>query len=175
MLPFTYRRTIRFQDTDAAGVVYFANVLSICHEAYEASLAVSGVDLRAFFQGGGAVIIPILHAEADYFQPMFCGECYEISVLPALLSPSKFEIRYKIHALALAEQPAIEQPEIKQPEMKQPEQAPPGTALNPLIAQALTLHLCIETTTRQRRPLPPEIQRWLEEIPSNADISAPPA
>ncbi|MEO1763007.1 MAG: 1,4-dihydroxy-2-naphthoyl-CoA hydrolase, partial [Cyanobacteria bacterium J06629_18] len=26
-MSFTYNRTIRFQDTDAAGVVYFANVL----------------------------------------------------------------------------------------------------------------------------------------------------
>jgi 1,4-dihydroxy-2-naphthoyl-CoA hydrolase len=46
---FTYNRTVRFQDTDAAGVVYFANVLSMCHEAYEASLAASGINLKSFF------------------------------------------------------------------------------------------------------------------------------
>ena len=34
-MAFAYYYTVRFQDTDAAGVVYFANVLRICHEAYE--------------------------------------------------------------------------------------------------------------------------------------------
>ncbi|MBD2021122.1 1,4-dihydroxy-2-naphthoyl-CoA hydrolase, partial [Leptolyngbya sp. FACHB-36] len=46
-MPFVYSRTVRFSDTDAAGVVYFASALSICHEAYEASLAAVGVDLRS--------------------------------------------------------------------------------------------------------------------------------
>ena len=48
-MPFEYPRTIRFADTDAAGVVYFAQILSICHEAYEASLQASGIELRQFF------------------------------------------------------------------------------------------------------------------------------
>jgi hypothetical protein len=38
-MPFSYVRTVRLADTDAAGVVYFARTLSICHEAYEAALA----------------------------------------------------------------------------------------------------------------------------------------
>ncbi|MFS8118916.1 MAG: acyl-CoA thioesterase, partial [Microcoleus sp.] len=45
-MSFSYTRTVRFQDTDAAGVVYFANVLAMCHEAYEASLAASGINLK---------------------------------------------------------------------------------------------------------------------------------
>ena len=38
-MPFTYERTIRLGDTDAAGIMFFANYLVLCHEAYEASLA----------------------------------------------------------------------------------------------------------------------------------------
>ena len=45
-MSFTYHRTIRFKDTDAAGVVYFANILAICNEAYEESLEASGIDFR---------------------------------------------------------------------------------------------------------------------------------
>ncbi|MDJ0549913.1 MAG: 1,4-dihydroxy-2-naphthoyl-CoA hydrolase, partial [Microcystis aeruginosa] len=33
----SYERLIYLADTDAAGVVYFAHLLSICHEAYEFS------------------------------------------------------------------------------------------------------------------------------------------
>ena len=45
-MPFVYRRTIRFADTDAAGVVFFPNYLAICHEAYEESLADDGIELK---------------------------------------------------------------------------------------------------------------------------------
>ena len=41
-MPFTYERTIHFADTDAAGVVFFANYLRLCHEAYEEALAAAG-------------------------------------------------------------------------------------------------------------------------------------
>jgi len=34
-MAFVYGRTIRFQETDAAGVIYFSNVLVLCHEAYD--------------------------------------------------------------------------------------------------------------------------------------------
>lgn len=140
-MSFTYRRTIRFADTDAAGVVYFANVLSICHEAYEASLAAAGIDLNQFFRGAAAM--PIVHAEIDYLQPLFCGETYAIELSPTLLKPDKFEIHYTIRAAELA------------------------------ISRAKTLHLCIDSTTRRRMPLPPDMQRWFNSIPSNLDIPSP--
>jgi len=47
-MAFTYRRTIRFADTDAAGVVFFPNYFSICHEAYEESLAADGIEFQSF-------------------------------------------------------------------------------------------------------------------------------
>ena len=45
-MSFAYSRTIHFADTDAAGVVYFARYLSICHEAYEEALAAAGIDMK---------------------------------------------------------------------------------------------------------------------------------
>jgi 1,4-dihydroxy-2-naphthoyl-CoA hydrolase len=158
-VPFTYRRTVRFQDTDAAGVVYFANVLSMCHESYEASLAAGGIDLKIFFCG--EVALPIIHAEIDYMQPMFCGETYLISVAPILLSPDKFENRYQISTV-LAEPTA---------ELAEPNSQPEEIAAS-VVAQAVTLHLCIDAKTRKRRALPSQVRHWLEHIPSNLDISA---
>jgi 1,4-dihydroxy-2-naphthoyl-CoA hydrolase len=151
-IPFTYPRTVRFQDTDAAGVVYFANVLSMCHESYEASLAAAGIDVKSFFRAE-TVALPIIHAEIDYAQPMFCGEEYLISVTPLLLSPDKFENRYQIRAAV------------------NPEPEPQTEAI--VIAQAVTLHLCIDAKTRKRRALPSDVRHWLEHIPSNLDISTP--
>jgi 1,4-dihydroxy-2-naphthoyl-CoA hydrolase len=77
-MPFTYTRTVRFQDTDAAGVVYFANVLAMCHEAYEASIAASGINLKAFFSNP-EVAFPIIHASVDFYRPLFAGDQFEIA------------------------------------------------------------------------------------------------
>lgn len=97
-MAFTYTRTIRFQDTDAAGVVYFANVLAMCHEAYEESLAASGINLKVFFTNQ-SVAIPIVHASVDFLRPMFCGDLVFIHLTAEQIGSDKFEINYIIVAL----------------------------------------------------------------------------
>jgi len=92
---FTYYYTVRFQDTDAAGVVYFTNVLRICHEAYEASLAASSVNLKSFFTNP-SLAFPIVHANVDFLRPMSCGDNLVISLLPEKIGLDKFEITYEI-------------------------------------------------------------------------------
>lgn len=94
-MSFVYQRTVRFQDTDSAGVVYFANVLTICHEAYEESLAASGINLKLFFNNPDFAI-PIVHASVDFFRPMFCGDQVFIHLTPQQLGIDKFEINYII-------------------------------------------------------------------------------
>lgn len=46
-MSFAYSRHIHFRDTDAAGVVFFANYLALCHEAYEEALAAAGLEISA--------------------------------------------------------------------------------------------------------------------------------
>ena len=94
-MPFIYQRTVRFQDTDAAGVVYFANVLTMCHEAYEESLDTSGINIKLFFSNPN-VAIPIVHASVDFFRPMFCGDKVSIHLSPCQLGKDNFEINYII-------------------------------------------------------------------------------
>lgn len=69
-MSFTYYRTVHFQDTDAGGVVYFTNALSICHEAYEESLGASGINIKEFFSKR-SIAYPIVHANVDFFAPYF--------------------------------------------------------------------------------------------------------
>jgi 1,4-dihydroxy-2-naphthoyl-CoA hydrolase len=134
-LPFIYDRTIHFCDTDAAGVVYFANGLSICHEAYEASLTASGIELQSFFRGG-AIAVPITHASIDFFKPMFCGDRIAISLVKTLLSPDSFQIEYQLFF------------DLENEEKK-------------TIAKALTKHVCIDPTTRKRCNLSPDLLKWI--------------
>ncbi|MBW4593776.1 MAG: acyl-CoA thioesterase [Brasilonema angustatum HA4187-MV1] len=94
-MAFTYNRTIHFQDTDAAGVVYFANLLSICHEAYEESLVISGINLKDFFTNP-SVAFPIVHASVDFFRPLYCGDNLVIRLMPQQLSVDRFEVAYEV-------------------------------------------------------------------------------
>jgi 1,4-dihydroxy-2-naphthoyl-CoA hydrolase len=133
-MPFVYQRTVRFSDTDAAGVVYFANVLSMCHEAYEASLAATGIDLNAFFSGID-VALPIAHANVDFWRPMRCGDRLEIHLAPKLLQDNEFEIAYNVFL---------------------------ENQLGRSISDAHTRHVCIDPATRRRQSLPASISQWLE-------------
>lgn len=131
-LMFEYPRTIRFPDTDAAGVVYFTQILSICHEAYEASLQASGVELRTFFSRG-AIAVPITHTAADFRRPLMCGDAIAVQLSPTQTGDDSFEIQYQV--------------------LKEGKPA----------AIATTRHVCIDTATRQRRPLTPELTQWLQQ------------
>ena len=131
-MPFTYSRTVRFQDTDAAGVVYFANVLAMCHEAYEESLAAVDIDLRLFFSNP-SVAIPLVHASVDFLRPLFSGDRLVIRLLPKSLDGESFEIAYEVWV-----------------EM-----------VDKSGARAVTRHVCIDPTGRTRKALPDEMIRWL--------------
>jgi len=132
-MSFIYKRIVRFQDTDAAGVVYFANILAMCHEAYEESLAASGINLKAFFSNPD-VAIPIVHASVDFFQPMFCGDQIFIHLIPKQIASEKVEIAYQL-----------------------------VTASEKLIAKAITKHICIKQIVKTRKAMPDEMIRWLQQ------------
>ncbi|NCJ08228.1 1,4-dihydroxy-2-naphthoyl-CoA hydrolase [Synechococcales cyanobacterium C] len=133
-MPFTYTRTIRFQDTDAAGVIYFTNTLAICHEAYEESLMASGIEIWKFFSNS-AIAIPIVHANVDFFRPAFCGDEQQVRLTPDLLTPEEFQIDYEIATTADPDR---------------------------LVSKAITRHVCINPINRQRKPLPEDVLAWLK-------------
>ncbi len=132
-MPFTYPRTVHFSDTDAAGVVFFANYLAICHEAYEESLSAAGINLNGYFSDNG-VVVPIAKSEAEYRRPIACGDKLLVSVSPRSLSQDSFEIRYEITRLG-----------------------PPDKGA----ARVRTEHVCIDSGTRSRRALPAALAAWV--------------
>ncbi len=137
-MPFTYTRTVHFQDTDAAGVVYFANVLAMCHEAYEASLAASGINLKAFFSNP-EVAFPIIHASVDFYRPMFAGDRLMIQLTPKQVTGDEFEIAYQVFLAA--------------------EELAARSA-----AKALTKHVCIDAVRRTRKQLSEELMQWMSKF-----------
>lgn len=127
MSNFSYLRKIHFADTDSAGVVYFANLLSICHEAYEEILDNFGIKLNDFFVNQD-LAIPIIHANIDFYHPLFCGDLIKIKSTLNAISDKVFEISYLVEKE------------------------------NILIAKALTRHICIDPQTRKTKTIPPYLE-----------------
>ena len=145
------QRTVRFGDTDAAGVMHFHQLLRWCHEAYEESLEHYGIPPRAIFptpewahapespasaQTPNAlppvVALPIIHCRADFRRPLICGDALVIQLRPERRDPGCFEVVYTFTSNDLE------------------------------VATGLTRHLAIVVATRQRCALPTPINRWLE-------------
>lgn len=135
-------RSVRFGDTDAAGVMHFHQLLRWCHEAWEESLERYGLSAGEVFPGsagpdGGraaapTVALPIVHCSASYHRPLRCGDPLAIQLEPRRLDPGCFEVRYLFRR---------------------------GEGV---VAEGLTRHGAIHAETRRRCPLPTPIQRWLE-------------
>jgi 1,4-dihydroxy-2-naphthoyl-CoA hydrolase len=134
LMPFTYHRTVRLADTDAAGVVFFARTFALCHEAYEEALAAAGLDLNDYL-GRAQIVLPISRAEADYKRPLRVGEKIRITVTPSPVSETAFAIRYEITKLGPAEK---------------------------LAATVHTEHVCTAPAKRERAPLPAPLAAWVK-------------
>jgi len=85
---FTYKTTVRLHHTDAAGVLFFAQLFSIAHDCYE-ELINSCIPIAEIIQSK-PFALPIIHAEADYFLPIGVSEKIEIKLqcLKKALKPS---------------------------------------------------------------------------------------
>ena len=135
-MTFNYLRRVYISDTDAAGVVYFAKGLEICHEAYEESLADAGISLKQMIRLGKTAL-PIVHAEIDFIRPLFCGDQIQISLVTSLVKDSEFAIAYQICAVDNLEQ---------------------------ILVKAQTRHVCINPQLRQRINLPTALLQWLNRF-----------
>lgn len=152
------QRTVRFGETDAAGVMHFHELLRWCHEAYEESLERFGLPAASIFPqpswaqsaasttedqqapAQAAVALPIVHCQADFRRPLLCGDGLTIQLRPERLDPGSFTLHCRF---------------LRQAEV---------------VATGLTRHLAIEACSRRRCPLPEGINRWLEASSLNLGV-----
>ena len=131
-------RHVRFGDTDAAGVMHFHQLLRWCHEAWEESLERYGVAAAVVFPGcrdqeqRPQIALPVIHCEADFVRPVHGGDQLCLTLQPERINPGCFEVKTAF------------------------------TVLGDKVGNGLIRHLAIDTSSRQRCPLPEPIDRWLE-------------
>ena len=95
------KRTVRFGETDAAGVMHFLELFRWCHETWEESLEKFGIALQEIFPANETntsqldVALPVVHREANYFQPLYVGDTINIELDTEKINESSFVLRFK--------------------------------------------------------------------------------
>ena len=90
-----HEQVVRFQDTDAAGIVFFARVLEYFHDAYAAFLRAEGVPLEeAMLHKRWAA--PIKSSEANFLRPMRFGDPISTALVRVMLSGSDLQMGFRV-------------------------------------------------------------------------------
>jgi 1,4-dihydroxy-2-naphthoyl-CoA hydrolase len=92
---FSYQTHIHLRDTDATGVLYFAEQFRLALEAFEHFLKQVGFPLQALIDES-SFLLPVVHAESDYFAPLQVGDEISIQLFLAHVGISSFSINYML-------------------------------------------------------------------------------
>ncbi len=92
---FTESRRVRFQDVDAAGIVFYPRILEYMSDVYIAMMMHAGWDLPTELRTG-TVGTPLVHAEADYLAPLRFGDAVSVEVVSVALKDTSFTVGYRV-------------------------------------------------------------------------------
>ncbi len=134
MSAFEHRLRVRFQHTDPAGIVFFANILVYCHEAYEEFLRANGLPLEEFITRR-AHSLPLGHAEATFKRPFRAGQLVTVKLSIGRVGDRSFRVEYDLFGEA-------------------------GEHL----ATAATVHVSVDKATGRSAPIDPDLRAILEKF-----------
>ncbi len=89
---FSRKKKIYFDQIDAGGIIYFAELFKLFHQVYEEFL--NSLNTKENYFKSRDFILPIIHSEADYIKPVKLHDDLEISVSVTQLRESSFELSY---------------------------------------------------------------------------------
>ena len=90
-MAWEYKTTVRLYHTDAAGVVFYADLFLLAHDCFEDWLG-QYVSLSELIDGD--VVSPVIHTEADYYMPIRLSDPIFIEMTLAQIKTSSFTLRY---------------------------------------------------------------------------------
>lgn len=91
----TESRLVRFQDVDAAGIVFYARTFDYFHDAYVDFLRARGAPLERALRDGSWVA-PLTRAEAEYLRPLRFGDEIDIAIAAVALEETQYTVDYRI-------------------------------------------------------------------------------
>ena len=97
MSGYKYNTTIKLRQTDAAGVLFYAEIYCLIHDCYE-------MFLQENYQSVGSILhnredsLPIVHSEADYMLPLKTSDQVEIFMECRSCCTSSFTLDYELYS-----------------------------------------------------------------------------
>jgi YbgC/YbaW family acyl-CoA thioester hydrolase len=134
MAAFQHQLRVRFQHTDPAGIVFFANIFVYCHEAYEELMRAGGMPLEEFVTGKREQALPLGHAEATFKRPFRAGQLVTVQVSVGRIGERSFRLEYDLYS-----------------ESKEH------------LASAATVHVSVDRATGRSAALDPQLRSLLEK------------
>ncbi|MFN4174266.1 MAG: acyl-CoA thioesterase [Parachlamydiaceae bacterium] len=132
---FTAKNQVRMHDTDAAGILFFAQQFRFVNDALEDYLESQNVTFDQMFHNEKVVMV-IVHCESDYYKSLYIGNKLEIDVSCERIGNSAFTLLYQIYR-------------IKKEERE-------------LVGIARTVHCAVDVRTRSKVPIPEKVKKMLE-------------
>ena len=93
--PFRFTARVYYEDTDAAGVVYYANYLKYMERARTEWLEALGFPLAAFEREHGVVFV-VHRCEIDFLRPGRLNDTLDVSVEPVKLGAATINARQEV-------------------------------------------------------------------------------
>lgn len=140
---FTYQTVIHLEDTDATGALYFAAQFNLALRALEGCLIRERMSLGRILRDS-MYLMPIVHAEADYFSPLRVGDEVEIQMSLLRKGTSSFTLRYLFRKGEV------------------------------VVGTVSLVHVTVSRETQASIPIPEEIQALLHKFPAAADCALTP-
>lgn len=90
----SYSTRIYYDDTDAGGVVYYANYLKLCERAKQEFFLKNGVDLFKLHNEG--ILLVVSNVSAYYKKPIYLGETVDIDVEITQIKNASLTLKFKL-------------------------------------------------------------------------------
>ena len=95
-MAFIRSRRVYLRHTDAAGILYFAEQLTLVHEVYEELLSEAGLGIGRLLVDG-AFALPIVRAETELLAPLFVDDELHIELFLEQSGSTSFTLEHRIY------------------------------------------------------------------------------
>ncbi len=137
---FRYQTSIELGDTDATGVIYFAEQMSLALKAFESFLRHTNFSFRAIVDS--IYLMPVVHAESDYISSLQVDDEVEIQMYLESIGNSSFNLNFDFF----------------------------NKTTQKLAGTAKITHVVTLKSTKRSTPIPDELREILLGIASTSEI-----
>lgn len=92
---FVRKRSVLFQEIDAAGVLFHARIFDWFHDTYAALLDASGLPLHRIIEAR-EWWVPLVHVEAHYLGALRLGDAVDVAIVRARVDGSRVRFGYRV-------------------------------------------------------------------------------